>query len=490
MKIEAANRPKRLSDYFNLNKDQHQLDFVDVYISSDLQLFIDPSLFRVYDDEWSNACHNDVCGYFQTLVDLIKAGNKAEGLRLLQNLSEPKETHLGFGASGTNGRGVGYLQAKDLYEKLSDSSAVRTGFVTDLSDCELMVEGISFDKISDVVTNIIRHHLIAYTQKQCELLGIPMSDAPSGFTWSSATKQWLRSTYVQLPYVNNCSVLFVPKKVVVWSPEFDSQHFYNNDILQYLQAYHLRAGDALVETLKNGKQRVTKKSLKEQPEYQYSKEFIYAFCNKNPEILKNFKERKQRTLKQQQQSDADWCAGINEKEIADELIEQLPKIQLGNKTASEFHNFCIGALEFILFPTLNHPQKEREIHEGRKRIDIVFHNGAQNGFFFEMRTQPQYRSAIVMIECKNYTHDINNPEIDQLSGRFSEIRGKFGLLIARQFDERETFIKRCRDTVTDGRGLVIPLVDEDIIKLLKLKGDGKTSQIEEHLKSIYQEIIV
>ena len=490
MKKVSANPPKRLSDYFNLNKGQRQLDFVDVYISSDSQLFIDPSLFRVYDDEWSNACHNDICRYFQALVDLIKAGNKADGLRLLQNLSETEETHLGFSATGTNGRGVGSFQANDLYEKLSESTAVRTGFVTDLSDCELMVEGISFDKISDVVTNIIRHHLIIYTQKQCELLGIPMSDAPSGFIWNSAENQWLRSTYVQLPHVNNNSLLFVPKKVVVWSSEFDSQHFYNNDILQYLQAYHLHAGSALVETLKNGTQRVTKKSLKEQPEYQYSKEFIYGFCNKHPEILKDFKKRKQSSLKQQHQSTADWYADVNEKDISEELIEQLPKIQLGNKSASEFHNFCIGALEFILFPTLNHPQKEREVHEGRKRIDIVFHNDAQNGFFFEMRTQPQYRSAIVMIECKNYTHDITNPEIDQLSGRFSEIRGKFGLLIARQFDDRETFIKRCRDTVTDGRGLVIPLVDEDIINLLQLKGDGKTSQIEEHLKNIYQEIII
>ena len=34
------------------------------------------------------------------------------------------------------------------------------------------------------------------------------------------------------------------------------------------------------------------------------------------------------------------------------------------------------------------------------------------------------------------------------------------------------------------------IVDEDIIKLLHLKGDGKISQIEEHLQSIYQEIIV
>lgn len=460
-----------------------------MYVNCDLRLFIDPSLFNVYDDEWSNACHSDICEYFQTLVDHIKAGKKAESLRLLQNLSEPKETHLGFGETGTNGRGVGAIQAKDLYEKLSSSTAVKTGFVTDLADCELMVAGISFDKISDVVTNIIRHHLIEYTQNQCKLLGIPMYDAPSGCLWQSESKRWLRSTYVQLPRVNNNSILFVPKKVVVWSPRFDSKHFYNKEILEHLQAYHLCAGDALVETLQTGKQRVTKKTLKEKPEYKYSKEFIYNFCNEYPEILRDFKVRKQSALKQQI-STADWHIDVSEKDIADELIKQLEKIPPGNKSAGEFHSFCIGVLEFILFPTLNNPEKEQEIHEGRKRIDIIFQNDAQSGFFFAMRTQPQYRSAIVMIECKNYSHDITNPEIDQLSSRFSETRGRFGLLIARKFDDRATFIKRCRDTVNDGRGLVIPLVDEDIIKMLQLKGDEKISQIEEHLKNIYQEIII
>jgi hypothetical protein len=350
-----------------------------------------------------------------------------------------------------------------------------------------MVEGISFDKISDLVTNIIRKHLISYTQAQCGLLGIAMYDSPSGFIWDNSESKWTRSTFVKLPRVNNHSVLFVPKKVVVYKLEFDAQHFYNKDILEYLQAAHIRADDALVETLKNGSKRVTKKSLKEK--YKYSKEFIYDFCNKHPEVLDGFKKRKQRTVKQKRRSDADGLADISEKDIADVLIEQLPIIKLGSKSASAFHNFCIGALEFILFPSLNNPHKEQEIHNGRKRIDITFLNDAPSGFFYEMRTQPQYRSAMVMIECKNYSHEISNPEIDQLSGRFSHTRGRFGLLIARQFDNRAKFIERCRDTLKDARGLVLPLVDEDLVKLLSYKGSDQESAIEQHLKNIYQEVI-
>ena len=42
----------------------------------------------------------------------------------------------------------------------------------------------------------------------------------------------------------------------------------------------------------------------------------------------------------------------------------------------------IGIVEFIFHPKLAHPKKELEIHEGRKRIDIVMENGAHTGIFY------------------------------------------------------------------------------------------------------------
>ena len=78
-----------------------------------------------------------------------------------------------------------------IYGCLS-SRAVTSGRVTDISDCELMIPGISFDKVSDITTNIIREKLILYTQEQCRLHGIPMKLVPSGKTWSPIEKRWLK----------------------------------------------------------------------------------------------------------------------------------------------------------------------------------------------------------------------------------------------------------------------------------------------------------
>ena len=80
-------------------------------------------------------------------------------------------------------------------------------------------------------------------------------------------------------------------------------------------------------------------------------------------------------------------------------------------------------MELLFYPNLSLPRKEKDIHEGRKRIDIVFDNSSETGFFFNLPNKNILLPCpYVYVECKNYTGEVANPEIDQLSGRFSNRR--------------------------------------------------------------------
>lgn len=142
----------------------------------------------------------------------------------------------------------------------------------------------------------------------------------------------------------------------------------------------------------------------------------------------------------------------------------------------------------LFYPNLSSPKKEKEIHEGRKRIDIVFNNSAEKGFFY---TTPSHNIALpcpfIFIECKNYTGEVKNPEIDQLSGRFSNRRGRIGILTCRKLENN--FIKRCIDTFEDDRGLVIPLDDNDLKNALKNFPKNGADAIESIIKNKYEQIV-
>ena len=61
--------------------------------------------------------------------------------------------------------------------------------------------------------------------------------------------------------------------------------------------------------------------------------------------------------------------------------------------------------------------------------------------------------------------------------------------MARNFENRKLFIDRCRDTLKDSRGLVIPIVDEDIINLLKMIEKQERESIDGYMYNIYSEIL-
>jgi hypothetical protein len=97
-------------------------------------------------------------------------------------------------------------------------------------------------------------------------------------------------------------------------------------------------------------------------------------------------------------------------------------------------------------------------------------------------------AANVFVECKNYSGDPGNPELDQLAGRFSPTRGKLGLLCCRTFDDKALFVQRCRDTALDDRGFIIALDDDDLLALLRLRGAGQNAEIFRFMRERFEEL--
>ena len=341
-----------------------------------------------------------------------------------------------------------------------------------------------------MTTNIIRKHLLDYTKSQCNLWGIPLTpDVPTGFYWDSVRTRW-DNEYTDRLIVDDRELLLVPKIAVSYWKDYTNQKYYQHDILNFLKGEHLKNHSGLVRerTLKDGTKHyyVTKKDVAER-DAPYSKEFLREFTTKHPEIFESFRARTRNNVSPITNSSLEE---INIEDLINHLIDKLNSIPPGSENASKYHNLAIGILELIFYPNLTNPVKEREINEGRKRIDIVLDNSASDGYFFQLHTTYQTPSRYIFVECKNYNSDPENPEVDQLSGRFSLNTGKFGILMCRKIENKDLLIARCRDFWKQKNELIIPFSDLEIVTILNGIANKIPRPEEEILANLQRDIII
>lgn len=452
----------RVSEYYRLGRTQPTLDFVDVDVRDDVRVFLDPRAFRLLQSDWGEQCRDLLQSFFAEVLATISTGDSARTRMLMSKLREPNETHLGFSTGASRGHGLGRESGQSVADALSASRAARTGLLQDLEDTVLLVPRVGHDVVSDITTNVLRGPLIAYTRQQANLHGIPTAQVASGPVWNPAGASW-EEAFVDLPVPHHRKLLLVPKALVRHRMDFDKDEYYGDYLIPMLQDEELgRASSELVEMLKRGP-RVTKKAIK--AKYGTSKDAVAELTATHRAALDGYREQKAAYVSPPLDHDA--IATVTGSGPIDlfALLDAVRAVPAGKQHATAFHLAVEEMLTALFYPALIDPQVEHDLHERRKRVDIRYTNAARSGFFAWL-IQHRIPSQHVFVECKNYTGDPANPELDQLSGRFSPLRGQVGLLVCRAFTDKERFLRRCRDTAQDQRGFCIALDDDDLAHLV------------------------
>lgn len=373
-------QPQKFSEFFKLPSNA-DLDFLDIYTNQDIPLFLDPYGISAMGTKWSRECENHIATYFQYLIDSIRSGDKISTSKLLNALHEVDEVSLGYSLKEPSGRGIGRKQAQEIQAAFESSQAAHSGDIKDIADCALMIPGINRDKISDITANILKKQLILFTQEQCKKYSIPMKKIPvnNAFDYDKLN---FKSFYSHLPVINGKPKILLPIASVRRDPELSKDKYYRNFVIEFLRAEHQHAGDSLATVLRNGRVVVRISDLKDR--YPMNVEFLYEFSKDHPAVLEKYKSELRRT------------AGTkNEKAIlqpkrkilnSTERASILASIKSGNEEAHNFHKISFDNLIHIYGERLDFPEREREINDGRKRIDIVFDNVDKQGFFHSLNS--------------------------------------------------------------------------------------------------------
>lgn len=475
----------KFSEYFKLGRTQPYLDFVDIPLNTDLPVFLEPGAIKSLRSPWGNDLSSLLQTFFDTVLRFIHSGQYEKAQRLLSSLNERNEFHLGYSSGESRGHGFGFGAAETVWGALSKSNAAVTGLLKDLEDTALLIPGIGTDMISDAVCNIIRGPLIKYTQDMCVYYGVPLTpEVDSGPIWNPQHEHWDHSL-IPLPVTDYGKIILVPKILVRHRLSYQYDEYYRHYILPEMQDEHIKARSPLVQVLKDGTERVTKKSLIEK--YGNDKLAVVEQTKVRPDILQEYKDQKavqpSKPLTQEQ-----FCE-IESTQPPDleALIAELCSLPAGRDSASKYEDIIEKILSVIFYPSLCNPIKQHNIHQGRKRIDITYTNESKTGFFYWLSMH--YPCPLIFVECKNYGKEAGNPEIDQLSGRFSPSRGQVGFLICRTMEDKKLLHQRCIDTAKDQRGYMLPLDDEDMISLVKAYKSKPEDQSYELLKELWRMLI-
>lgn len=170
-------------------------------------------------------------------------------------------------------------------------------------------------------------------------------------------------------------------------------------------------------------------------------------------------------------------------------VEELKNILIKRgKEATKFHRVSSRLLATIFDHQLKNPVIEKEINEGRGRVDIRFKNKNNPGFLKNLKELREVRCPSIVVECKNRNEDPKNPEFAQLADRLKPNRGMFGILVCRKILNKSETIKHCKDRLEKGEWIIV-LDDEDLRKLANIKLEEGDEGVDDYMENKIDEIV-
>jgi len=142
----------KISEIFALNKQQHELDFINIDIDKEIPLFLDAYIFSVRDDVWARECNILIEDFFRKIHEYIKLGRKKELYKLCSPLSEPNETCLGISKGKPRGTFQSTEKVVEIFYKLYDiqhQHGNQFDVIKTLSDMKFYIEDVGNDTVSE-----------------------------------------------------------------------------------------------------------------------------------------------------------------------------------------------------------------------------------------------------------------------------------------------------------------------------------------------------
>ena len=426
----------RLTDYHGIHIPQSELDFAIPFLNEDIPLYVDPFLMWKSPSLQDKALHQALLSAFNHLGHFAKIGEKDTAVSQLMAASECNE--VGFGSSmNRTGKKIGLKLAQDIIALFEQIDYFRQNGFRHLEEIQLLVSGISKDRISDISCSFLKSFLIDYTHQECADIGLPMQKVSVSdvFNHDSFMFEPVTTTLPVHPEYK-FPILFTPKRWLRHVPWISYDAYFQQYCPQDDIAHE---GEKL------------------------SRVKVLTYNRDNYNVVDGFVRERER-----KQHD---CHN-------DPLFSQLPIISARRKLttllklptgkinkADKQYEECIAALFASLFyPQLDFAQVQARTDSGVSIRDLIFYNSRTDEFLKEI--MDDYGSRQITMEMKNVSN-VERAHIDQINRYLHDELGKFGVLVTRR-ELKRAERQRVIDLWSGQRKAVISISDMDVEQMVEI----------------------
>ena len=312
------------SEAFNIqNADQRE--WFDPILEQDTPLFVDPfAIFADSDEAWQHA-HDLIMDYFHNAFEILAQSNLREGHQfyertlVLMEFPEPREFRLGYTSKNADGSGSGPGLARLVVSAMAQAITRGREDIRHFEELGILIEGINRDRISDITCNLLKPHLIKYTQNVCHSLDIPLFNMVIRHSvYNKLRWRWQDGEHpVPMDPTSGKPILLVPKRFLAELPVINTFEFDSS----------LRA-DLNLDISKNVK-----------------KADIVRLARRNPEAVRRWVTRREGLSPRPYDVDRDPKLIVKWQKVAKSAVEAEP-LDLGNEieTEEDLLRFIHGAI--------------------------------------------------------------------------------------------------------------------------------------------------
>jgi len=465
-----------LTQAFNLNFTQSEVDFVIPRLDEDLPLCIDPFLLYKSRDEKLRKLHCQLLSVFNTGFALFGEGKHKELSKLI-DFPEVNEIGFGYSEGAIRGTGLGEHLNKLLADTLAASEPLQARGLRHIEELQLVSIGVAADRVSDIAANAFKLFLIGYTQKQAELWNIPVvSSVPISHFFDYGDFCW-RDDYFDLPIspVTRLPILLVPRRIVRLLPWINLEDYVASDYRLFLRSSTGRGWSRFTGMGRQKFQAPTKNE-------------IIQVTRANLKLLDGYVTRKEKEAGQAlpiyvEKEDL----GLPTRPLAEEFTGKLAAMPTGISSASDYQRLVYEIVNYLFEPELTDGEMEVETVQGTERRDIIYTNESDTSFWEYVRLN--YGSPFVMFEVKN-VQQLEIEHINQTAGYLGARLGMFGCIVTRNKPRDNIMLKTYtiyNDTPSMPRKVILILSEDDIIAMLRNKDSGQKPAPTQYVQRRYRE---